>query len=530
MTPAAKAAATSFVTVVLVMALALWSLTLPWEFWLLISAMVAIGCAVVISGVRLPIIGVVLIGVFCFTASWDDVLLGPINIRQLCLLLGGLLLAFTFDLERLPPIPWWLHAYGLSALVVTCFQLLHPISQPYLDTRYATSQSGRSLGERAGTLPSLASLLLNNYGVPIVIILACMVLPKALRWLIASYVVGAAFCCLAGVLGYYGVPVLINIFGGVPWGAGVRASGFTSHPLRLGTAGMMATALACWMVLQKHPLLKWGGWVSLPLLLGGVYVSGSRGGILAAVLVLGLSMFLLPDVRRRVHEVVGTVAVAVLALLFAFPSVVESLLGQTRLGGDQTTAASDVGRSQVLAQGIDDWHASPIYGIGIQYIAEAHTLYVGVLAAGGLIFAAGFWLFNIGSMITAVQSLKFDRALGGALVATLGATLFYWTVADLIQTKTVATVFGFVVALWWLGNDDPSGPPVSDREEPAVAPLPAHVGRPGFAGPPTYASRHAEARADRHTAAPSVPGATPDRLNFPDGPAPAGPGLSVTGG
>ncbi len=472
MTPSTKAAAMSLVTVVLTLALALWSVTLAWEFWIFISGLIAVVCAVVISGVRVPVLGVVLIGMFCFTASWDEVLLGPVNVRQLCLLLGGLLLAFTLDLRRLPPIPWWLHAYGLTAIVVTCFQLLYPISQAYLDTRYATSASGQSLGERAGALPSLASLLLNNYGVPIVIILACMALPGALRWLIGSYVVGAAFCCLAGVLGYYGFPVLIDTFGGVPWAAGVRASGFTSHPLRLGTAGMMATALACWMVLQKHPLLKWGGWGSLPLLLGGVYVSGSRGGILAAVLVLGLSMFLLPDVRRRVHEVVGAVAVVVLALLFAFPSVIESLLGQTRLGGDQTTTASDVGRSQVLAQGLDDWHASPIYGIGIQYIAEAHTLYVGVLAAGGIIFGVGFWLFNIGSMVTAVQSLKIDRALGGALVATLGATLFYWTVADLIQTKTVATVFGFVVALWWRGNDDPSAPPVSDHEE-ALDPAPS---------------------------------------------------------
>lgn len=505
----------SLVTVVLALALVLWALTQPWEIWLLLSGVVAVGCAVVISGVRLSVLGVFLIGVFCFTASWDDVMLGPINIRQLCLVLGGLLLLLTLDLRRLPPVPWWLHAYGLTAVIATAFQLLWPISEAYLNSRYATSASGQSLGERAGALPSLASLLLNNYGVPVFIVLACMVMPAALRWLMASYVVGAAFCCLAAILGYYGIPVLINTFGGVPWPSGVRASGFTSHPLRLATAGMMATALACWMALQKNTLLKWGGWGSLPLLLGGLYVSGSRGGILAGMIVLGLSMYLLPEVRRRVHEVVGSVAVVVLALLFAFPSVVESLLGQTRLGGDQTTAVSDTGRSEVLVQGLDDFNTSPIFGIGIQFIAEAHTLYVGVLAAGGIIFGAGFVLFNIGSLIAAIQSLKVDRALAGALLATLGATLFYWTVADLIQTKTVAIVYAFVVALWWRGQEDPAAPPISEQDGAAD---PAR--RPGNAG----------VEADRHTATPSAPGAAPDRLNFPDGPAPAGPGLSVTGG
>lgn len=514
--PGTKAAVISFLTVVLAMVVALWSLTQPWEIWLLLSGVVGMGCAVVISGVRLSTLGVVLIGMFCFTASWDDVMLGSVNIRQLCLALGGLLLLTTIDPLRLPPIPWWLHAYGLAAAIATGFQLLFPVSQAYLDTRYATSASGQSLGERAGTLPSLASLLFNNYAVPVFIVLACMVMPKALRWLIASYVVGAAFCCLAAILGYYGMPVLMNIFGGVAWPSGVRASGFTSHPLRLATAGMMATALACWMALQKHTLLKWGGWGSLPLLLGGLYVSGSRGGILAGMLVLGLSMFLLPEVRRRVHEVVGTVAVAVLALLFAVPAVVESLLGQTRLAGDQTTSVSDTGRSQVLVQGLDDFNTSPIFGIGIQYIAEAHTLYVGVLAAGGVIFGVGFVLFNIGSLLAAFQSLKIDRALAGALLATLGATLFYWTVADLIQTKTVAIMYAFVVALWWRGKEDPSAPPVSETAEAMDSALEqagsVRAGRQDF--DPT----------------PSVPRVAPDRLNFPDGPASAGPGLSVTGG
>ncbi len=516
LTPGTKAAVVSLVTVVLTMTVALWSLTMAWEIWLFLSAVVGIGCAIVISGIRLRVLGVVLIGMFCFTAAWDEVLLGSVNVRQLCLVLGGLLLLTTLDPLHLPPVPWWLHAYGLAAVVATGFQLLFPVSQAYLDSRYATSASGQSLGEREGTIPSLASLLLNNYGVPVVIVLACMVMPKALKWLIASYVVGAAFCCLAAILGYYGMPVLMNTFGGVAWPSGVRASGFTSHPLRLATAGMMGTGLACWMALQKHTLLKWGGWGSLPLLLGGLYVSGSRGGALAGMLVLVLSMFLLPEVRRRVHEVVGTVAVAVLALLFAFPSVVESVLGQTRLAGDQTTSVSDTGRSEVLLQGLDDFNTSPIFGIGIQFIAEAHTLYVGVLAAGGIILGVGFVLFNIGSVIAAVQSLKMDRALAGALLATLGATLFYWTVADLIQTKTVAIIYAFVVALWWRGKDDPDAPPVSESDE-------------------TMDSTRAEAASvtrGRPTSGPtpSMPRVAPDRLNFPDGPASAGPGLSVTGG
>lgn len=454
LTPSTRAAIISYVMMGLAMFLVLWSLTLTWEIWFAISAMVGLGCAVVISGVRPAVLGVVLIGLFCFTASWDDVGIGPVGVRQLFLVLGGLLLAPTLDPRRLPPVPWWLHAYGLSAVVSSFFLLVFPISQAYYNERYATSEVGTALGERPGQLSSLASLLFNNYAIPGVIVLACMLMPRALRWLIAAYVSGAALCCLAAILGYYGVPILLNVFGGVPYPSGVRASGFTSHPLRLGTAGLMAMGPACWLALQPRWILKLTGWGSLPLLLGGLYVSGSRGPILAGVLVLVLCMFLLPTVRRRVHEVTAAVGVAVLALLFAVPSLAQGVLEQARLTTNTTTTVSDDGRREVLAQGLHDFQSSPIFGIGVQFIAEAHTLYVGVLASGGIILGVGFALFNVGSIIAAVQSLKLDRALGGALLATLIGTLWYWTVADLIQTKTVVTIFGFVVALWWISRNE----------------------------------------------------------------------------
>ncbi len=453
-TPAVKAATVSFVMVVLGMLLILWSVLQTAQIWFVLSALIAIGCLVVISGVRLAVLGVVLIGLYCFTASWDDVGIGPVGVRQLFLIFGGMLLAPTLDPRRLPPVPWWLHAYGLSAVVASCFLLVFPISEAYYNERYATSAVGTALGERPGQLSSLASLLFNNYAIPGVIVLACMLMPRALRWLIAAYVAGAALCCMAAVAGYYGQPILLNLFGAVPYPSGVRASGFTSHPLRLGTTGVMAMGMSCWLALQPRLILKLIGWGSLPLLLGGLYVSGSRGPIVAAVIVLVLCMFLLPTVRRRVHEVVAAVGVAVLAVLLAVPSLAEEVLQQTRLTSNSTTTVSDDGRREVLAQGLHDFHNSPFFGIGVQFIAEAHTLYVGVLAGGGIILGLGFVLFNVGSIRAAVQSLKLDRALAGALIATLIGTLWYWTVADLIQTKTVATVFGFVLALWWMSNDE----------------------------------------------------------------------------
>ena len=147
-------------------------------------------------------------------------------------------------------------------------------------------------------------------------------------------------------------------------------------------------------------------------------------------------MYMLPAVRSRIHVVVAGVVAALVGLSVFFPSVVSTVIGSTRIVGDRSTEFSDTGRVEVLEQGLEDFYTSPIFGIGVQYIAEAHTLYVGVLAAGGVIFGFGFVLFNIGSLRTSVQAVKVDRSLGGALLeTTLVASLGYWTVADLIRAQ-----------------------------------------------------------------------------------------------
>ena len=96
------------------------ALLLPWKPSLVALICLGFCCLMVIAGVRLRAVGVGSIALFCLTASWDQVTVGGIEYRMLFLFLGLLLLAPTLDLRRLPPVPWWLHAYGLSAVVVTC--------------------------------------------------------------------------------------------------------------------------------------------------------------------------------------------------------------------------------------------------------------------------------------------------------------------------------------------------------------------------------------------------------------------------
>jgi hypothetical protein len=321
-------------------------------------------------------------------------------------------------------------------------------------------------------------LLFNNYAVPAVIVLACMYAPRALRWIVTAYVTGVALSSIAGYLGYLGHPWLVDLVA-QPVTVGFRAQGFTSHSLHLATSEVMAISLACWLALQRAWWSKWFGRMSVPAMLLGLYASGSRGGTVAGVLGIGLCAVLLPAVRRRLHVVIASVLAGVAATINFVPAVGERILHTTRLLGSADAAVSDIGRGEVLQQGLSDFAHSPVFGIGVRYIAEAHVLYVGVLASGGLIFFLGYLLFNIGSFKAVRRAAETDRALSAALLATLVCSLFYWTVADDFQVASVEIIYGLIIAVASVRRWASTG----EHSPPVPEPQPSDAGTQVSRGP-----------------------------------------------
>lgn len=439
--------ASAVMVVVMILALFAFSLAAAAAISLAVTFVICAGCAAVVSRASMARIGVTLIVIFSFTASWDDVSLGGVKPRLPLLVLGLVMLLVGYGIRNPPHIPWWIHIFAAAATAVTIIQFFFPISEQYLNTRYLTSEAGQALLRRPAAFPTLLSVLFNAYAVPIGIVLACMYVPKALRWIIVAYVSGVAVSCLAAYLGFEGNDLLLRPFVSVVPPAGTRALGFASHPLHLATSAVFATGLACWMAAQSGWATKWVGRISVVILALGLYASGSRGGSAAGILLIALCAFLLPTIRRRIHVVVAAVAVLLAGIIGFTPALGTAILKTTRLYGGTTNEVSDVGRGQVLQQGLGDFRESPIYGIGVRYISEAHTLYAGVLASGGLIFFAAYLAFTIGSLRAVASTLLVDRALGGALLATLIASLAYWAVADEFSIASVEAVYGFVLAL-----------------------------------------------------------------------------------
>jgi hypothetical protein len=220
---------------------------------------------------------------------------------------------------------------------------------------------------------------------------------------------------------------------------------------------VFAIAIACWMSTRSGSLMKWGGRVSLGALLLGVYASGSRGGVVACAVALALCVALLPDLRRRVHLLAGAALVGLVLVLLFVPGLIEKVLATTRLVGGAGTVTSDLGRGEVLEQGLHDFAHAPLWGIGVRYLAEAHVLYVGLLAAGGVLLLVAFLLHALGSLGVAIANLRVDRPLAGALLASLLASLVYWMVADDFQEASVNILYGMIIALSVIGSSPTPG-------------------------------------------------------------------------
>lgn len=433
---------------------------------LAVAGALALICVAAMTRFPVANLGVACIVGFAFTASWDEVEVAGVNPRWAFLFVGLCLLAFVGALRRLPWIPWWVHSFGLTLIAATALSTLFPISPDYLNSRYLTSEIGVALGERPAVSKAFTYALVNVYLVPLGVMLAALVSRRALRWIIGAFVGGVALSSAAGYLCFIGAPWLADLLA-EPIGPGFRAIGYTSHPLHLATSCVMALGLAFWTAVQTRPAVAYAGRAAVVAIVLGLYASGSRGGNVSAAVLIAACIVLIPRIRRRGHIVLSSVAALLGLLMLMAPEFVARALRTMRIIGDATTQASDTGREQLLHQAMADFAHSPIYGIGPRYIAEAHVLYAGILAGGGVLLFVGYLLFNIGSFRAALEARTIDRALAGALLATLLGSLCYWLVGDEFTVAPVHIVYGILVALLAV-HANPAGPPTTSTlaEEP----------------------------------------------------------------
>lgn len=246
---------------------------------------------------------------------------------------------------------------------------------------------------------ALIEFELSFLAVPLVLIAAGST-PRRCRRLMDAWTCGAIVNAFVGITDTLGIVHLSPY----ALSSGTRSSALTVHPnyLALGAAMAIPTAMV-W--LGRSPRWTVAGCAAVATLLGGVYASGSRAGAVAAVVAVAVTAVAIPRLRRGTLLVLPLLGMAGIVVLL-FTSTGDHILHQVRLGGsgatDLTIQGSNFQRHQAAHVGLAQFRAHPVAGVGFSVIADAHNIYLELLASGGIIALVAFLTFG-GGLLAAIR-------------------------------------------------------------------------------------------------------------------------------
>lgn len=281
--------------------------------------------------------------------------------------------------------------------------------------------------------------------------------PSRIQRLIDVWLLGSVVNALVGILDRLGVTHIGASLASADYVAlQDRATGLTNHPNHLGLVIAMALPMAV-SRLTAGGARGVSALLGLPILAGGVAVSGSRGALLAAVGgVLLFFMLASGSIRSRAGFMLVAALVATLALLVLAPGDSERLGFVTveRLEGARNATESDAERRTLLDEGIQDWWDRPFIGRGYSPVRPAHNIYIQFLQAGGVLALVGFLVFTTPILRRARRlsrpAANFPPWLS-AIAAGSGASMCVWLLFGLVgpnaHDRYLYLPIGLVLAL-----------------------------------------------------------------------------------
>lgn len=180
-----------------------------------------------------------------------------------------------------------------------------------------------------------------------------------------------------------------------------RPIGPSSDPNYEALSLVMTVPLAIWLVRYENGTFwKWVGRICAPMLAFAVFLSQSRGGLLALTVMAGLAWL---NSRHKVKLLAGLLAAALLLFAIA-PTQVLDRIKQIQIVGEAETGAelSTRARVELAKAGVAMMEAHPLFGVGLNQFKPvefhynpmledlipfpkiAHNTYVQLGAEGGI--------------------------------------------------------------------------------------------------------------------------------------------------
>lgn len=220
---------------------------------------------------------------------------------------------------------------------------------------------------------------------------------RVVLWLASAYVAGQ----------------MVSIVYGLVQGAsetGGRYIGLATHTNFFGLSALLAATLTPYIASSvTRQSLRWVAWGAGLVCVYGIWISGSRAALLAIILVA----LMYPALERSVKAASVLYVVGTIALLFSSRLLSNSGSNAlSRLQGGDNSESSDVARKEALKVAIRAFRDHPILGNGFVDALEAHSIYLQIGVAVGLLGGVGY-LFILWSTISPLINIPKPYSLLG---------------------------------------------------------------------------------------------------------------------
>ncbi|MFC5061526.1 hypothetical protein [Actinomycetospora atypica] len=368
------------------------------------SVPAVVGLAVVVGVVALrgvEDLGVGLLLLAALTATWNGLSGAGLSIAQPALAAALVVLAVvTVVGRRRIVVPVWVWVLPATIVLVAVAAWFFPPAPGYLAVRTTVpipdSVAAAVPPYALANVVNMVRWLVSALALPVAACLAIAARPRLAPLLAVTAALGAAVnaaVALSDALGVTAISArLVPIVD-----IGGRQAGLGAQPNHLALAAALAVPVVTWRVLVAATPLRRAAWLVVGIVLvAGLATAASRAGLGAAVVGAGLTVLALRAGRRLVLPLVGGVVAAAVVAVAAAPALLDRVAEQLRLSGAESAAESNAVRGGIAEQAVADFRHSPLHGLGLPVVTDAHDIFLQLLAAGGVLLLLGFALFVLG--------------------------------------------------------------------------------------------------------------------------------------
>lgn len=279
--------------------------------------------------------------------------------------------------------------------------------------------------------------------VPVFIVYSAIREPRHLRWMIAAYLVGAAASAIVGLAG-------TSPEGGTPNAGESRLAGGIADPNELAAVLVPALVLALfWLAVARGVVARWTLGLASALFASALFLTESRGGLVAMAVVMVAGLALAGPWRPKVL-VVASIVTALGVSYYTLVAPPESLTrltefftgggtGRTDLWAIATQVIGDhplVGVAAGNFQVVEPTYASSTLNISsVEFVVDTpkvvHNTYLEIWAELGLIGLVAFASLLGGSLVLAKRGLGDVVRSGDATTEALSRGLIVGVVGIL---------------------------------------------------------------------------------------------------